>query len=63
MLSTLALLEPMDSQKMSPSCFDVIADTLPITFEKNLVKLESGEFAIDDRIHQWVSLCTKILPL
>ncbi len=50
MLSTLAFLEPKNSQKMSLSSFDAIASFFPVTFEKDLVKLEYREFAIDDTI-------------
>ena len=58
----------MNSQKMSPSCFDVIADTFP----KNLVKLEYRKFAIDDGIdpsietdavNLWISISNMKSPM
>ena len=49
-LSTLAFLEPTASQKISTSSFDRIADIIPITFDRNLVKLEYREFVIDEEL-------------
>ena len=57
---------------MSPSCIDVIADTFPITFEMNLVKLEYREFAIDggidpsietDAVNLWISIRNMKSPM
>ena len=47
-LSTLGFLEPIASQKMSPSCIDRISDLFPISFDKNVVKLEYREYVIDE---------------
>ena len=72
MLRTLAFLEPAVSHKMSLSAFDLIGNTIPVTFDKGLVKLEYREFTTDnevdysaktDAVAFWVGILNMKSPL
>ncbi len=50
LLKTLKLLDPTQCQNISLETLDQIYNTIPIHFDKNAVKLEFREFAIDEEI-------------
>ena len=68
----LSFLDPIQSQNIPQSTFDLIEDNIPVVFNKAVTKLEHREFVTDtdidpevdcDAVKFWLKVCSMKSPM